>query len=84
MSFLRKILRTVGDFFIGASSYSLTLDLLNQRAQLDHMLMLLVLGDRLGVPLLSPYYSLRLLPYLWPRLASWQRAMLRPKGPAGW
>jgi hypothetical protein len=84
MAFLRKIFRALGDFFIGASSYGLTLDLLNQRAQLDNVFMLLVLGDSLGVPLLPHYYSRRLLPYLWPRFAAWKRAILRPKGPGGW
>jgi hypothetical protein len=32
-----------------------------------------------GVPILPPYYSLRLLPYVVPQIATWKRRMLREK-----
>lgn len=38
------------------------------------------MGDLLGVPILPPYYSLRLLPwYVVPQIATWKRRMLREK-----
>ena len=33
----------------------------------------------LGVPILPPYYSLRLLPYVVPQISTWKRRMLREK-----
>ena len=33
----------------------------------------------IGVPVLPPYYSLRLLPYVVPQIATWKRRMLREK-----
>jgi hypothetical protein len=33
----------------------------------------------LGVPILPPYYSLRLLPYVVPSIATWKRRVLRDK-----
>ncbi len=40
---------------------------------------LVTFGDLLGVPLLPPFYSLRILPYILPTLDSWKRRMLREK-----
>ena len=40
---------------------------------------LIVYGDLLGIPLLPPYYTLRLLPFLVPSLANWRRSMLRER-----
>ena len=34
---------------------------------------------RIGVPILPPYYSLRLLPYVVPQISTWKRRMLREK-----
>jgi hypothetical protein len=33
----------------------------------------------LGVPILPPYYSLRLLPHVVPQITTWKRRMLREK-----
>jgi hypothetical protein len=40
---------------------------------------LISFGDLIGVPILSPYYSLRLLPYIVPLLNIWRRQMLRER-----
>jgi len=76
---LRKIGQTVIDFCYRSSAYGMTRELMRQRAELDIMLMLLILGDGVGMPLFPSYYSRRLWPYLLPRMASWKRRMLRPK-----
>ena len=41
--------------------------------------MLITLGDMLGIPLLPPYYSLRLLPYAVPNIATWKRRLFRER-----
>jgi hypothetical protein len=50
-----------------------------QRADLEHLFVLISFGDLLGVPILPPYYNLRLLPYVTPLIANWRRRMLREK-----
>jgi len=74
----------VVDFCYHSSAYGLSRELYSQRADLDGLLTLLVMGEALGVPVLSHYYSRRLAPYLWFRLGVWKRHWLRPKGLGGW
>jgi hypothetical protein len=50
-----------------------------QRADLEHLFVLISFGDLLGVPILPPYYSLRLLPYIVPMVNTWKRRMLRER-----
>ena len=50
-----------------------------QRAEMEHLFVLIVFGDIVGVPVLPPYYTLRLLPYIVPRVDGWRRRMLREK-----
>jgi hypothetical protein len=56
--------------------------------QADHLrhdagtlLLLVNFGDMIGLPILPPYYSLRLLPYVAPEIATWKRQLLREKHP---
>ena len=50
-----------------------------ERADMEHLFVLISFGDLIGVPILPPYYSLRLLPYIVPLLNVWRRRMLREK-----
>ncbi len=52
---------------------------LEMRASLESLFMLATVGDLIGVPILPPYYSLRLLPYLMPGIATWKRRVLRER-----
>jgi hypothetical protein len=49
------------------------------RAGLEHLFILITMGDLVGVPILPPYYSLRLLPYVVPELEGWKRRLLRER-----
>lgn len=58
-----------GGFFQGVKEfvYGLAADdsarfALKTRASMEHLFILITMGDMLGVPILPPYYSLRLLP----------------------
>lgn len=84
MATLRKIGQTIIDFCYHSSAYGMTRELTRQRAELDTILMLLVLGDSVGVPLFPSYYSHQLWPYMLPRISSWKRSLIRPKGWGGW
>ncbi len=50
-----------------------------QRADMEHLFVLISFGDLLGVPVLPPYYSMRLLPYIVPLIQTWKYRMLREK-----
>jgi len=51
------------------------------RAALESMFMAVTVGDMIGLPVLPPYYSLRLLPYVVPEVATWKRRVLREREP---
>jgi hypothetical protein len=80
---LRKRLRTLGDwlrdFLYGMTYFEMEKELRKQRADLEHLFVLISFGDLLGLPILPPYYSLRLLPFIVPTINSWRRRMLREK-----
>ena len=52
---------------------------LKTRGSMEHLFILITMGDLLGIPILPPYYSLRLLPYVVPQISTWKRRMLREK-----
>lgn len=61
----------------------LTLDmrvhLLRARTTLDNLFMLALLGEMVGVPIMSPLYALRVLPFCMPQIQNWKRRMLRDR-----
>ena len=52
---------------------------LETRAALETIFMVSVVGDMVGVPVIPPYYSLRLLPFVVPEVSTWRRRVLREK-----
>lgn len=80
---LRKRFRTVDKwlrgFLYGMTYFEMERELRKQRADLEHLFVLISFGDLLGLPILPPYYSLRLLPFIVPTINSWRRRMLREK-----
>jgi hypothetical protein len=76
---IRSGLHALGDIIYGASVYEMTRDLHKERAHLEHLFILIVFGDFLGIPVLPPYYTLRLLPYVTPNITGWKRSMLRER-----
>ena len=80
---LRAWLRTLDEwlrgFFYGLTFFEVEKELRRQRADLEHLFVLISFGDLLGLPVLPPYYSMRLLPFIVPMISSWRRRMLREK-----
>ena len=74
-----QIAKNLGDMFYGATVYEMVRDLHKERSHLEHLFILIVFGDLLGVPVLPPYYTLRLLPYIMPNISGWRRSMLRER-----
>jgi len=76
---LRELVRALGEVIYGMTIYDMVRELNKARASLERLFILIVFGDLLGVPILPPYYALRLLPYIVPSLSTWRRSMLRER-----
>ena len=63
----------------GMTFYEIEVTLRRQRADLEHLFVLIAFGDLLGLPVIPPYYTLRLLPYVVPMITTWKRRMLRER-----
>lgn len=75
----RTLIKTLGEMLYGASVYEMVRDVRKERSHLEHLFIFVVFGDFLGLPVLPPYYTLRLLPYAMPKIVGWRRSMLREK-----
>lgn len=67
------------EFLFGMTGYEFVRDAMEMRASLETLFMVITVGDMIGVPIIPPYYSLRLLPYVVPQISSWKRRMLRER-----
>jgi hypothetical protein len=67
------------DVLYGMASHDMSRYALRTRASMEHLFILITMGDMIGVPILPPYYSLRLLPYVVPQISTWKRRLLREK-----
>lgn len=75
----RRVLAVLGGVLYGMFFYDALLMFRRQRADLEHLFVLISFGDLIGVPILPPYYNMRLLPYIVPLIENWRRRMLREK-----
>ena len=78
-SFLKRIGQSAIDFIYGMAGNDMTRFALKTRGSMEQLFILITMGDLLGVPILPPYYSLRLLPYVVPQISTWKRRMLRER-----
>ena len=75
----RRVAIVVGQILYGATVFEMVRDLKKERAQIERLFVVVVFGDLLGVPVLPPYYTLRLLPYVMPNITGWRHSMLRER-----
>jgi hypothetical protein len=76
---IAKARRIVGEVLYGATVFDWVRGLRRQRAEVEHLFVLITFGDLIGLPILPPYYTLRLLPYVVPLLNRWKRSLLRER-----
>lgn len=76
---LRRFWTTAREVLYGMSVYDVVVQFRKERGDLEHLFVLIVFGDILGIPIIPPYYTLRLLPYIVPAVHNWKRRMLREK-----
>jgi hypothetical protein len=75
----KRIGRSFKEFLYGMAGHDMTRFALKTRGSMEHLFILITMGDLLGIPILPPYYSLRLLPYVVPQISTWKRRMLRER-----
>ena len=66
-------------FLYGLRGYEFARYAGETRHELESIFMIVTLGDLIGVPVLPPIYSLRLLPYVVPEIGMWKRCLARRK-----
>jgi hypothetical protein len=71
--------RAMREFLYGMTGMEFTEHALEMRASVESLFMLATVGDMIGVPIMPPYYSLRLLPFIVPHIATWRRRVLRER-----
>ncbi len=76
---VKGIIGALREVTYGMAAHDMTRYAMRTRASMEHLFILTTMGDLLGVPILPPYYSLRLLPYVVPQISTWKRRMLREK-----
>jgi hypothetical protein len=67
------------DFFAGIAYLEIEQTVRQEKNSRQSLFLLFTFGDLLGVPVFPPYYSLRILPYVFPALDSWKKRMLRER-----
>ena len=67
------------EFLFGVFGMEFSQHAMEMRASVESLFMLATVGDMIGLPVMPPYYSLRLLPYVVPHIASWKRRVLRER-----
>jgi len=76
---LRRWARVIGEVIYGMTIYDMVRELEKERGLIERLFVLVLFGDLLGVPIMPPYYALRLLPYIVPHIERWRRSMLRER-----
>lgn len=67
------------EFAYGMTGHEFARHAMGTRASLETIFMVATVGDMIGVPIIPPYYSLRLLPFVVPNIATWKRRVLRER-----
>jgi hypothetical protein len=76
---VRRLTEALREFTYGMTGYEFARHAIETRAMLENVFMLIVIGDMIGVPVIPPYYALRLLPLVTPEIATWKRRVLRER-----
>jgi hypothetical protein len=74
-----RAVRAVREFIYGATTFDWVRDLRRERGEVEQLFVLITFGDLVGLPILPPYYTLRLLPYVVPSINRWKRSLLRER-----
>jgi hypothetical protein len=74
-----KRMSKIREFLYGMYAFEFERQAIEMRGELESVFIMLTLGDMLGVPIIPPIYSLRVLPYVVPSIQGWKRRMVRER-----
>ncbi len=74
-----RVAKNMKGVLYGMAAHGHVTAALRTRMHLEHLFMFITLGDMLGVPVIPPYYSLRILPYAVPNIKSWKQRVFRER-----
>lgn len=74
-----RALLALREVIYGMTVYDWVHELNKARYEQERLFILVIYGDLLGIPVLPPYYTLRLLPYVVPAWQNWRRSLLRER-----
>jgi hypothetical protein len=80
-AWLADVNRVLREVFYGATGYEFERQAARIRGDLENLFLFMLVGDTIGVPILPPYYALRLVPYVIETLPLWKRRVLRERHP---
>ncbi len=69
----------VRDFLYGMTGYEFARQAAEMRGTLETLFMTITLGDMVGLPVIPPIYSLRIVPYVVPSISTWKRRVARER-----
>ena len=67
------------EILYGMTTFEWVRDLRRGRGEVERLFVLVTFGDIVGLPILPPYYTLRLLPYVVPVIDRWRRSLVRER-----
>lgn len=71
--------RVIGGVLYGMFVHDMARAMMRTRGTMEHLFILITFGDLVGVPILPPYYAMRLLPFVVPEINNWRRRLLRER-----
>ncbi len=71
--------RILGLVLYGWAAHDIVRYNLRQRGSLEHLFILITFGDMVGLPILPPYYCIRILPFVVPEINGWRRRLMRER-----
>jgi len=74
-----SFITSLREFLFGMMGYEITQHAVEMRASLESLFMAITVGDIVGLPIIPPYYALRLVPYVVPQMQTWKRRVLRER-----
>jgi hypothetical protein len=76
---VRVYVKVIREILYGFTAYELHRELQKGKGYNDRLFMLVIFGDLVGIPLLPPYYAMRLLPYVIPQINTWKRSVSKER-----
>lgn len=76
---IARLRAALAEFVYGMTGFEFARHAIATRATLENLFLAVVIGDMIGLPVMPPYYSLRLLPYVTPQITTWKRRVLRER-----